>query len=308
MLSAWRRFWFQPGTTFPLEICRGLLGSALLFGYAGLTRRLLDLYGDAGWISREAVQMDLGSPWRQSIFFYFQHPGELLLFHLFFLFCCAALALGFGTRWVKWIVLLGHLSYLKRNPVAAYGADTLAASLLFALALAPIGRELSVDRWLAARKGKPPPGESSWATACTRLIQLQMVVVYFYTGLGKLRGTEWWSGDAVWVALQGFEFVRPSVMIWLAQHYWLVNLTTYGTLALEFTYPFFIWKRSTRPFLLAGAVALHLGISLVMRLYYFSAVMIAGHLAFLRPEWLAGLRSQAARCYTEFKLKRKRLP
>ena len=267
-----------------------LLGSALLLSYGGLTRSLLDLYGDGGLVPRELMKLDPLFPWKQSVFYYFSEPAHWFFFHGLFLFSCGALAVGLGTRWAKWLVLLGHLSYLKRNPLTAYGVDPLVTGLLFILALAPVGRALSLDRWLSSKRGRSLPEESSWATACTRLMQIQMAAVYFFSGLAKLRGPEWWHGDAVWIVLHGFEFSNLSLLTWLAHHYWLINLLTYGTLTLEISYPFFIWKRSTRPFWLAWAVALHLGIGLTLRLYFFSAVAIAGHLAFLDPSWLAGLR------------------
>src|SRR2546422_7556506 len=52
------------------------------------------------------------------------------------------------------------------------------------------------------------------------------------------------------------------------------------------SYPFLIWGRRTRPFLLVAAMLLHLGIAVMMGLYLFSFVMAVGHLAFLRHEWL----------------------
>src|SRR2546422_4480839 len=58
------------------------------------------------------------------------------------------------------------------------------------------------------------------------------------------------------------------------------------------SYPFLIWGRRTRPFLLVAAMLLHLGIAVMMGLYLFSFVMAVGHLAFLRHEWLRQWRSE----------------
>ena len=273
MMESWRRFWFRPGSTLPLEACRILVGLALLFSYAGLSPWLLDLYGDGGWIPREVMRLDPQIPWNQSIFFYLHQPWQWPLFHCVFLFSCAAFALGLGTRWVKWIVFFGHLSYIKRNPWAVYGADQLAASILFILALAPIGRGSSA-------------APSSRASACTRLMQIQVTVIYLFSGLAKLRGEEWWCGDALWVVFHAFQFLNVAWVRWFAHHDWIVNLLSYGTLALEITYPFFVWRKPTRRYWVAAAIALHLGIALALRLYFFSALAIAGQLAFFPPERL----------------------
>ena len=75
----------------------------------------------------------------------------------------------------------------------------------------------------------------------------------------------------------------------LASHYWLVNVATYGTILIEIAFPFLIWQRRTRPYFLAMAIALHLQFAVLMGLFYFSFVMMMGHMSFVRQEWLARL-------------------
>jgi predicted DCC family thiol-disulfide oxidoreductase YuxK len=74
-----------------------------------------------------------------------------------------------------------------------------------------------------------------------------------------------------------------------ASHYWLVNVGTYGTILIEIAFPFLIWQERTRPFLLASAIFLHSQFAILMGLFYFSFVMIMGHMSFMRPEWLTRL-------------------
>ena len=71
--------------------------------------------------------------------------------------------------------------------------------------------------------------------------------------------------------------------------YWLVNVATYATILIEIAFPFLIWQRATRPYLLAAAIFLHVQFAVLLGLFYFSFVMIMGHMSFLRPEWLARL-------------------
>src|SRR5262249_55132942 len=75
----------------------------------------------------------------------------------------------------------------------------------------------------------------------------------------------------------------------LARNYWLVNIASYAPVLIEIAFPFMIWQRRSRPYLLAAAIFLHLQILVFMRLVYFSSVMILGHMSFVRPEWLARL-------------------
>jgi len=85
------------------------------------------------------------------------------------------------------------------------------------------------------------------------------------------------------------EYYYSFILGVLASHYWLINLATYGTILIEIAFPFLIWQRSTRPYLLAAAIFLHLQFALFLGLFYFSFVMIMGHLSFVREDWLARL-------------------
>jgi predicted DCC family thiol-disulfide oxidoreductase YuxK len=194
---------------------------------------------------------------------------------------------------VKWVVWLAHLSYAQRNPAITYGVDSILSSLLLILCIAPIGHNLSLDRVREIRRTKkqnldtvPPRFISAWGYACMRLIQIQMAVLYFFSAIDKLQGKMWWSGDALWVAINNFEFNNIPTD-WLAEHYWLVNIMTYATLITEMGYFFLIWDKRSRPYFLVGAYLLHIGIAVFMGLYFFASVMIAGHSIFLHHDWLA---------------------
>jgi predicted DCC family thiol-disulfide oxidoreductase YuxK len=292
--EAWSRFWFQSAPTTPLEISRIGIGAALLINYGLATPHLFEFWGNEGWMRSELL--DLSDIWSQSVFFYFTDPWQWVVFHVLFLLSCLAFMLGWKTSWVKWVVLIGQISYDHRDPMLIYGVDKILACLLFILCLAPIGRALSLDRVRAVRAVKcrelaaaPPPYASPWAGACTRLMQIQMAVLFFYSGLEKIRGDEWWNGDAIWMVFSTNEFYNRPVLDVLAAHYWLVNVATYTTLLIELSYPFLIWQRRTRPYLLAAAIFLHLQFGTWMGMPYFSFVMVMGHMSFVRPEWLARL-------------------
>jgi hypothetical protein len=296
---AWSRLWFQDSPTTPLEITRIGVGGAVLLHYALATPRVLDMWGDAGWSPRDAA-LEMRIPWMESVFFYLDAPWQLIAFHTLFLLCCAAMMVGWRTSWVKWIVLIGHVSYVHRNLTLVYGVDWIVASLVFIMCFAPVGRAWSLDRVRAVRRaklGNPqttletvlPPYHSPWAGACIRLTQIQMALLFFYSAISKLQADIWLSGDAVWIMFASDDYYHPMMLGILASHYWLAKLATYGTIVIEIVFPFLIWQRSTRPYLLAAAIFLHLQFAFLMGLFYFSFVMIMGHMSFVRPEWLARL-------------------
>ena len=292
--DVWSRIWFQDKPTTPLEITRIGIGIALLMHYALATPYLSDLWGDNGWVPRDvAITND---PWSLSLLFGVTSPWQLTAFHFIFLACCAALVVGWRTAWVKWFVLIGQISYDHRDPLLFYGVDKILAALLYIICLAPVGRAISLDRVRAVRAAKRknlaaslPQFTSQWTGACTRLMQIQMATLFFYSAISKLGGNDWWYGDAIWYVFTTDEHYSPLLLHIFASQYWLVNIGTYGTILIELGYVFLIWQRATRPYLLALALFLHSQFALLMGLYYFSFVMMMGHMGFVRPEWLANL-------------------
>ena len=293
--QAWSQFWFESCPTAPLELARMGIGAAMLIHYALAIPYLFILWGEDGWMPYSSA-IETYDPLKQSIFFYLTTPWQLAAFHALFLFCCAAFMVGWRTSWVKWILLIGQISYDYRNPSLTYGVDKILACLLLILCLAPIGRALSLDRVRAVRLAKLkniestlPLYSSPWVGACTRLMQIQMAVLFFFSAISKLRGEDWWSGDAVWIMFTTNEHYNPFALDVLAHQYWLVNVATYGTILIELAYTFLIWQRRTRVLLLVDAIVLHIMFAFLMGLFYFSFVMMMGHMSFLRPEWLTRL-------------------
>jgi predicted DCC family thiol-disulfide oxidoreductase YuxK len=288
--------WFQDKSTSPLEIARIGIGAALLLHYGMATPYLFTFWGDAGWMPRTLLEQGMTDPWVQSVFFYFTAPWQWVAFHALFLWCCAAFMAGWRTSWMKWLVLIGHISYYNRNLDLHYGVDAILACLLLILCFAPIGRAMSLDRVRAVRAAKlknleadVPAFASPWAFACTRLMQIQMAVLFFFSATDKLRGDDWWDGDAVWVVFVSNDYYNGVLLDLFASHYWLANIATYGTVLIEIAFPFLIWQKRSRPYMLAAAIFLHLQFAVLMNLYYFSFVMMMGHMSFVRREWLSGL-------------------
>lgn len=248
-----------------LELLRIGLGLAILVSFIPLTPHLEELYGDDGWVSRKAFEtLRLEDGW-YSAFAYCHGSAILMVVHASFLTTAVAFTLGWAVRWVKWPLWLLFVSYLNRNPALVYGADLLIANLLLVVCIAPIGR------W--------PTGPR--ARVCLILVRWQMALVFFFTAVQKLRGELWWSGDAVWVALNNTEFSHTAMTEGLAQHFWLVNIATHAALLFELAYPFLIWGSRTRAWMLLAAIAFHLGTTALFGLYLFAWVAIVGHLSFV---------------------------
>ena len=146
-----------------------------------------------------------------------------------------------------------------------YGADRSFCCVLFILCFAPVGRALSLDRVRAVRAAKRknlkatlPLYSSPWAGACTTAeSNFRWRSCSFTAPSTKLRFEEWWSGDAIWYVFTLTDYYNSFITGLLARHYWLSSVATYGTIFIEITFPFLIWQRRTRPYLLAAAIFLH---------------------------------------------------
>jgi hypothetical protein len=110
-----------------------------------------------------------------------------------------------------------------------------------------------------------------------------MCVIYLFAGLSKLQGEAWWDGQALWGALSNLEY-QSADMTWLARHPRLVEVGTHLCVLWELTFCVLVWRPRWRPLVLAGAVALHVGIGACLGMWTFGLIMLAGCASFLPEE------------------------
>jgi vitamin K-dependent gamma-carboxylase len=69
--------------------------------------------------------------------------------------------------------------------------------VLGVLAVAPCGRELSVDAWMRRRRGRPPLDTSAPAWPLW-LLRFECAAIYGASGLSKLLDPDWFGGTVTW--------------------------------------------------------------------------------------------------------------
>ena len=95
---------------------------ALLIHYGLATPYLSRFWGDSGWMpSAPAPANDTGPNRCCSIL---TRPWQWVLFHGVFLSCCLG-SCGLADVLVKWIVMIGQISFEHRNPFFFYGVDNI---------------------------------------------------------------------------------------------------------------------------------------------------------------------------------------
>ncbi len=280
--SDWNRFWYTPVDPTLLGLIRFLAGAMLIYTHLVWGLALGDFFGPSSWLSPALVRtLHAGDytisfwSWLPAQAMWPAYAISMLVFTLF--------TVGLWTRVTSVLALFVAISFANRVPPALFGLDQINIMLLLYLTIGPSGQALSLDRWLAIRKFGPrakPLRPSAGANLAQRLIQVHMCVIYFFAGISKLQGPSWWSGEAMWRAFANLEY-QSLDMTWMAWHPWVVNLMTHVSVLWEVSFCVLIWKPRWRPFVLLGALPLHLGIGACLGMWTFGLIMLVGCAAFL---------------------------
>jgi uncharacterized membrane protein YphA (DoxX/SURF4 family) len=151
--------------------------------------------------------------------------------------------------------------------------------VLGVLAVAPCGRELSLDAWLRRRRGRPAlarsaPGWPLW------LLRFECAAVYAASGFSKLVDPDWFGGTVTW---QRVVRARAELDAWPLPD-WAVSLLTdrgfhTGAAKLIVLTELFIaiglWWRGTRYAAVWVAVVFHVSIEASASVQVFSVLAVA---------------------------------
>ncbi|NBX29910.1 HTTM domain-containing protein [bacterium] len=276
-VRSWNEFWFTPADPLPLAVVRICTGLLLAWSCLVWLRDVDAFFGPGGWLPAHEVWRMNDQPWQWSWYFAASSPNAVRVLGGITLAAAVLLTLGVATRLSAVVALAGLVSAANRASLNVFGLDDTLGLLLIPLVIGPAGACLSVDRWLGlAGQGGP----SVTAAVALRLLQVQLCVVYFFSGCGKMFGASWWEGTAIWGAVANGHY-RTLDLTGLARHPLVTNALTLGTLFWEVAYPAIVWPRLTRRLALAMAVAVHLGIGLSMGMLEFGLAMITANLAFV---------------------------
>lgn len=293
--EAWNEFWFTPTNPATLSAIRVFAGTMLFYTHLVWSFDLTGFFGQEGWLPTQLMHnvhqfsnggVDAPTRWVWTYFDYINSPAWLWVVHIAALFVFFFLMIGFFSRTMAVLAYLIAVSYANRvTPGAYFGLDKINCLLAMYLMLGPCGARYSLDRIWRLRRGAPREVPlSTAANIAIRLIQLHMCIIYLFSGLGKLQGETWWNGEAAWLSLANLEYQFLVNLTWLANHPWLVSFLTHATVYWELTYCGLVWPRLTRPWVLLGAVFVHLGIAVALGMPTFGLVMLIGNLAFVSPE------------------------
>lgn len=196
------------------------------------------------------------------------------------------LLIGCWTRLsalVTW-VLMGSFDNL--NHYVTDSGETIRYILLFYVVLTPGGAVWSLDSLRRRDADHRPVYVSPWAL---RVMFIQLVLIYFMTGLYKISGDTWHDGQSLYRVMANPALTRIPYSQ-LPVTYAMLDISTRLVLFWELSFPLLVLFRWTRvPALIIGAL-LHLGIWLTMEIGFFGPYMLCFYLPMLPWEKFSGRR------------------
>jgi predicted DCC family thiol-disulfide oxidoreductase YuxK len=262
---------------------RGLAFFRMAFGalifYLLLARlpELRTFYTDWGTLPREVLLQKHFNQWSWSLYLI---TGNIvlvgLLFALHFLINFLFF-LGIQTRLMTFLNWVFLFSLFQRHVMVLHGGDDLLKLMLFMSIFLPLGAKYSVDSFLL-NKDERPSVNIHFSLATFGFI-LQLLCMYFFTGLLKDSPVYTEEGTAIWYTLQLERFITPFGAMFKSFPPSATYLLTKSIFYMECIFPFIFlipWKNNFFRYLtIFTFISFHLGLSLFMYLDYFPYVCIA---------------------------------
>ncbi len=251
---------------------RVLLGLYLFVHLAALVPWGGELFSDRG-----ALPAATASPQAHAfpnVLAFFDSPALVTGLLLGGAFLAVCLTAGIHDRWAAvglwylWACLFG------RNPLIGNPSLPFVGWLLLAHALVPRRRD--------AEGSGPLPGAvygAAWVV---------MALAYSYSGITKLTSPSWLDGTAVaWVLENPLARPGPARDLALLLPAAMLQMCSYGVLALEALFAPLALSRRLRPWLWAVMVSLHLSLIALIDFADLSLGMVMMHAFTFDPAWIA---------------------
>lgn len=277
IIQDWNKFWFRPYNLLPLGVFRIALGLVILIKLLLLLPFIGDFFTEQGMYPL-SLSKQFVSP-RLCLFDYLpldvapQFFAVMILITV--LFTC-----GIFTRVMAVLLYIGSVSIEYRDPLIFNSGDRIILIFLFFGMFAPWGQILSWDRFIAQRRGlvKEDPVMGPFWTG--RMMQIQVCMMYFWSTYLKIHSIYWENGEAMYWVLRNFGRTRFPLPSFFSDNILGVNLITYFPLIVEGLFPFLVWSKRTRKYIIPAGILLHLGIEWSMNVQIFQIATMAAYILF----------------------------
>lgn len=285
MKGLWQRwcdFWFGQVDLLPISVFRFLFSFVLLIMYSIRFFEFPTFFGEEGLMSQDSLNSYLIDFLKPLFPLYTSSDSFNFALYALFLLLIFILLIGLANRWVTMIIFVLHLVFIQRNPAIIYGADLVSTFWLFYLCFVNHNQFFTIKKFLPFLKQKQVLQSDMFTSMGFRLIQIQLCIMYGYTGMEKLKGGTWWEGSAVWYVM-GNDNLVPFDLSFFQHMPWAIAFMTYSTLIFEIYFPIAIWLKPLKPTWLFLGLCLHTLAAFFMGLIFFSPIMLSAYILFLNP-------------------------
>lgn len=279
-------FKFLSLDTRSLALARVSIATVLIFDWIYRFLNSFDFYSDLGVLPRGPLIGELANPFFFSVFNVAGKPFYiygLLLIGLIFHF---GLLIGYRTKLSNIVSWVFFVSLSARMPIVSHAGDDLMRLVLFWLIFLPTNHHFSVDRALADLDSQPLPRNNySILNSASIAMMLQLIYMYFFTGLLKWHPVWTTEGSALYLALELEKFLTPVGELLRLLPYAVLQFLTRVILFSELTIPLLVFIPFKNHYLrfisIATFIIFHLGLFATFKLGNFPWICIAYWMIFI---------------------------
>ena len=267
--NAWENFWWAPLDGRSLIATRITFGLSAL-GVTALRFWNLDLFNEKS-LALKSEALDLADAYSRPYFSWNFWPDSLALpMQIILMILLLLFTIGYTRRpliFAAWVI---HIGFMQRNLSAGMGVDTMIMVFLFYLSFCEVWKKSHYD---------------GLTKVMVRMIQVHLAIIYFYTGLEKLRGATWWEGSALWLVFNNTQITLWD-LTWIAHFPVVLALFAHATVMFEIFFPAFVTNPKTKFYWLGLGIFFHVGIAVTLDLWGFSGLMMSQYFLYIRSqEW-----------------------
>lgn len=289
IIQSWNAFWFDPLSEINLSVMRWMLGITMFLMYIPRQFSAAAFFGPNSVIA-ESQALEIVPQFMRPPFLLMSGLSEYAAtLHIVFLLLLALFTLGMFSgnlgRVFSMILWLLHIGFVQRNYAVVFGADLIGGIFLLYVGLSQKAVGLKItdlfkkgikQTWLDDQNLKT----DMLGSVFYRMTQVQLCVIYAYTGFEKLKGASWWDGTALWTVLANPQMTTVS-MSWVRHFPLVIVAFTFMTVLFEIYFPLLVWSEKWKKYVLSAGVLLHIGIALFLGLFSFATIMLSTYVLFV---------------------------
>ncbi len=217
-------------------------------------------------------------PITSPIIYLFFLPGEIFISNpiVFLLIGVFLLVINFPrpNYFISALLFWYSVNYFRVHYAIINGSDIVLITFMFlviGLSIYPVWK-----RWVGFQR--------LVFNGASLVLKIQIAIIYLLSGVDKLYAQAWRNGEAIHYMLSIDYLMNPHLAGIFPDVPWLNFSIAWCVISFEILFPFLIWYKKTRLWMLAIGTLFHIGISILLSLVDFGMIMIISYIIFLRDD------------------------